>query len=180
MVVFDLDPGTGADIIDCAEVAVWLRDVLAKHPLKCFPKTSGSKGLQVYVPLNGPVSFTQTKRFAREVADRLTAEHPDKVLARMEKRLRQGKVFIDWSQNDRHKTTVCVYSLRAKEHPTVSTPLEWDEVAKALKAGDPKRLSFETADTLERVKKVGDIFKPVLQLKQKLPAPQENAGRSIA
>jgi bifunctional non-homologous end joining protein LigD len=176
MVVFDLDPGTDADIIDCAEVAVWLRDVLANYRLKCFPKTSGSKGLQIYVPLNGPVNFAQTKRFAREVADRLTVEHPDKVLARMEKRLRQSKVFIDWSQNDRHKTTVCVYSLRAKEHPTVSTPLEWDEVVKALKAGDPKRLSFETADVLQRVKKAGDIFKPVLQLKQRLPSPDKNAA----
>src|SRR2546426_2397280 len=167
MMVFDLDPGPGADMVDCAEVALWLREALRTRKLKCFPKTSGSKGLQVYVPLNTAVTFPETKSYARAVAELLSAKHTDKALFRMEKRLRKDKVFIDWSQNDRHKTTVCVYSLRAKERPTVSTPLEWDEVEKALKAGNPKALSFETEAVIQRVKKRGDIFEPVLKLKQK-------------
>ena len=169
--VFDLDPGAGAGIVECARVAIWLRDDLAKAKLSCFPKTSGSKGLQVYVPLNIPVTFDQTKAFARATAERLTAEHPEEVLYRMDKHLRANKVFIDWSQNDSHKTTICVYSLRAKERPTVSTPLKWTEVERALTDKNPTGLSFESADALARIEKLGDVFKPVLTLKQKLPPP---------
>jgi bifunctional non-homologous end joining protein LigD len=167
--VFDLDPGPGADVLNCAEVALWLREFFKKRKLKCFPKTSGSKGIQVYVPLNTAVTFARTKMFARSLAQALSQEHPGKVLARMEKSLRAGKVFIDWSQNDRHKTTVCVYSLRAKERPTVSTPLAWKELEDALTAGDPDCLSFETQEVFDRVAKHGDLFEPVLELKQKLP-----------
>lgn len=168
--VFDLDPGTGAGLLECAEVALWLRELFGKRKLKCFAKTSGSKGLQVYVPLNTAVTFPRTKMFARAVAEWLSREHPDNVLARMEKRLRTGKVFVDWSQNDRHKTTVCAYSLRAKERPTVSTPLKWKEVEEALTAGAPERLSFETDAVLKRVAKYGDLFEEVLELKQTLSA----------
>src|SRR5690606_8215417 len=123
MVVFDLDPGPPANIVQCAEVALWLRERLAGMKLNCFAKTSGSKGLQLYVPLNTPVTYEQTKSFARALAEELQTAQPERVVARVEKRLRAGKVFVDWSQNDRHKATVCVYSLRAKERPTVSTPV---------------------------------------------------------
>jgi bifunctional non-homologous end joining protein LigD len=167
--VFDLDPGEGRAILDCVEVGLSLRKLLAAQKLESFPKTSGSKGLQVYVPLNTPATFAQTKSYARWVAETLTRQHPDKVLFRMERRLRKGKVFIDWSQNDAHKTTVCVYSLRAKDHPTVSTPLSWKEAEKACKAGAASRLAFDAAEVLRRVKKEGDLFAPVLKLKQKLP-----------
>lgn len=168
MMVFDLDPGPGADVIRCAEVALWLHTLLKARALESFCKTSGSKGLQVYVPLNTPTTFAQTKQFARSMAEHLAAQHPDQVVSRMEKRLRRNKVFIDWSQNDGHKTTVCVYSLRAKEHPTVSTPLKWTEVKRALKSDDAERLAFESSDLLKRVKKLGDLFEPVLTLKQRL------------
>src|SRR4030095_12358622 len=160
MMVFDLDPGPGADILNCGRAALWVRDFFQQRKLLCFPKTSGSKGLQVYVPLNTPATFARTKMFARSLAERLTQQHPDEVLARMEKRLRSGKVFIDWSQNDRHKTTVCAYSLRAKERPTVSTPVEWEELERALKKKDASGLVFETADVLRRVEKKGDMFEP--------------------
>jgi len=169
VMVFDLDPGAEADVLTCAEAALWLREFLQNRKLECFPKTSGSKGLQLYVPLNTPVTFAQTKMFARASAEWLTQKHPDEVLARMEKRLRRGKVFIDWSQNDRHKTTVCAYSLRAMERPMVSTPLAWQELEQALSAGDSKLLSFEAHEVLERVDKRNDLFQPVLKLKQKLP-----------
>jgi bifunctional non-homologous end joining protein LigD len=172
VMVFDLDPGDGTDMAHCVEAALWVRKFLAKQHLDCFPKTSGSKGLQVYVPLNTPVTFDDTKRFARRAAEMLTEEHPDQVLYRMEKRLRKGKVFIDWSQNDDHKTTVCVYSLRAKARPSVSTPLKWQEVEGAFKAKAPVRLSFESHEVLKRVEKWGDLFAPVLKLKQKLPRLQ--------
>ncbi|HHY85648.1 MAG TPA: ATP-dependent DNA ligase [Verrucomicrobia bacterium] len=169
MVVFDLDPGPPANIVQCAEVALWLRERLAGMKLNCFAKTSGSKGLQLYVPLNTPVTYEQTKSFARALAEELQTAQPERVVARMEKRLRAGKVFVDWSQNDRHKTTVCVYSLRAKERPTVSTPVTWEEVEAALKRKDPERLVFLSDDVLKRVERKGDLFAPVLKLKQKLP-----------
>jgi bifunctional non-homologous end joining protein LigD len=169
MMVFDLDPGEGADILQCAEVAILLRATLNGHGLKSLPKTSGSKGMQIYVPLNTPVTFDQTKQFARELAQTLEQEHPARIVSQMAKRLRKGKVFIDWSQNDDHKTTVCVYSLRARQRPSVSTPLKWTEVEKALKAGSPKALVFEARDVMKRVKNFGDLFEPVLKLKQKLP-----------
>jgi bifunctional non-homologous end joining protein LigD len=170
MVVFDLDPGPPANILQCAQVAQWLKEELDTLNLQCFPKTSGSKGLQLYIPLNTPVTYEVTKPFARTIAERLTRDHPDLVLAKMEKRLRTGKVFVDWSQNDRHKTTVCAYSLRAKERPTVSTPVTWEEVTTALKKRDADRLTFLSDDVLERVEKQGDLFEPVLKLKQKLPS----------
>jgi bifunctional non-homologous end joining protein LigD len=169
MVVFDLDPGPPANILQCAQVAQWLKEELDALALQSFPKTSGSKGLQVYIPLNTPVTYEVTKSFARTMAERLTREHPELVIAKIEKRLRSGKVFVDWSQNDSHKTTVCAYSLRAKERPTVSTPLEWEEVTTALKKRDADRLTFVSDEVLKRVEQQSDLFEPVLKLKQKLP-----------
>jgi bifunctional non-homologous end joining protein LigD len=170
MVVFDLDPGPPANIIQCAQVGQWLKEELDAFNLESFPKTSGSKGLQIYIPLNTPVTYEVTKPFARTMAERLTRGHPELVLAKMEKRLRAGKVFVDWSQNDSHKTTVCAYSLRAKERPTVSTPVTWDEVTKALEKRDANRLTFLSDEVLKRIQKQGDLFEPVLKLKQKLPS----------
>jgi bifunctional non-homologous end joining protein LigD len=169
MMVFDLDPGAPADIVQCCQVGLWLRDLLAKMKLKSFAKTSGSKGLQVYVPLNTPVTFDQTKDLSRALAQYLESQHPDRVTSNMSKSVRKGKVFVDWSQNDEHKTTICVYSLRAKEEPTVSTPVTWDEVAVTLKKRKADLLKFRSDKTLERVKKMGDLFVPVEKLKQKLP-----------
>ena len=169
MMVFDLDPGAPADIVQCCEVGLWLRELLAKIGLESFPKTSGSKGLQVYVPLNTPVTFDQTKTLARDSARHLEQRHPKLVLSGMSRALRKGKVFVDWSQNDEHKTTVNVYSLRAKEEPTVSTPVSWSEVEKALKKKDQQLLKFTSNQLLKRVEKLGDLFEPMNSLKQKLP-----------
>ncbi len=168
-VAFDLDPGPPADIVACCRVGILLRDLFAKHGLKCFPKTSGSKGLQIYVPLNTTVTYEETKPFAHNVAIALEQENPELVVSKMQKVLRKGKVLVDWSQNDDHKTTVNVYSLRAKEHPTVSTPVTWDEVETAAKKKNAKLLRFEWDEVLKRVEKQGDLFEPVLRLKQKLP-----------
>jgi bifunctional non-homologous end joining protein LigD len=168
--VFDLDPGPPANIVQCCQVGLWVRDTFAKLQLQSFAKTSGSKGLQVYVPLNTAVTYEQTKPFAHELARILERAHPDKVVSDMKKALRTGKVLVDWSQNDDHKTTVCVYSLRAKDRPTVSTPVKWGEVESCLTKGDPSLLVFEAEDVLARAKKYGDLFEPVLKLKQKLPA----------
>jgi bifunctional non-homologous end joining protein LigD len=169
--VFDLDPGPGTDIIDCSRVACWLRDVFEHFDLRSFPKTSGSKGLQVYVPLNQDdvVYVPGTKTFARACAQLLEKQHPEAVVSDMRKDLREGKVLIDWSQNDEHKTTACVYSLRAKERPTVSTPVTWDEVEDALAANDAAMLTFDAATVLERVERHGDLFGPVVELEQELP-----------
>src|SRR4051812_26807341 len=165
--VFDLDPGEGAGLGECIEVVFLLREVLAKLRLKSFPKVSGSKGLQLYVPLNTATNYESTQLFAKTVAELLEREHPKLVVADMAKNLRIGKVFIDWSQNADHKTTVGVYSLRAKgNHPSVSMPVEWGELKKAK----IDALSFEAPDALKRLKKRGDLFAPVLKLKQKLPA----------
>jgi bifunctional non-homologous end joining protein LigD len=169
MMVFDLDPGEPAAILECAQVGLWLRDVLAQLRLESFPKTSGSKGLQVYVPLNGEAAYEQTKPLAQAIAQHLEREHADLVVSSMKKSIRGGKVLIDWSQNDEHKTTVCVYSLRARERPTVSTPLDWGEVEGALEAGDPTALVFDWDEVLERVDEHGDLFAPVLELRQRLP-----------
>jgi bifunctional non-homologous end joining protein LigD len=169
MMVFDLDPGAPADIVQCCQVGVWLRDLLAGMKLKSWAKTSGSKGLQVYVPLNTAATFDQTKAFSRALAEHLEREHPKLVISKMARALREGKIFVDWSQNDESKTTSGVYSLRAREHPTVSTPVTWDEVEAALKAKDPLRLRFEARDVVERVNRLGDLFEPVLTMKQKLP-----------
>lgn len=169
MAVFDLDPGPPAGVLDCAEVALQLRDYFAGLNLKSFIKTSGSKGLQLYIPLNTPATYDDTKPFARAVAERMQKKMPRRVVAKMEKRLRTGKVLIDWSQNDRHKTTVCVYSLRAMPHPTASAPVTWEEVELALQKKNPELLTIESDAALERIEKHGDLFSLVLKLKQKLP-----------
>ena len=169
MMVFDLDPGAPADIVQCCQVGIWLRELLDEMKLKAFAKTSGSKGLQVYVPLNTASTYDQTKGLSRSLAQRLEREHPDRVTSNMSKAVRKGKVFVDWSQNDEHKTTICVYSLRAKEEPTVSTPVTWSEVESCLKKRRADLLKFRSDQTLARVKKQGDLFEPVETLKQKLP-----------
>jgi bifunctional non-homologous end joining protein LigD len=169
MIVFDLDPGPPANIVQCAQVGLWVRAIFDHFGLQSFPKTSGSKGLQIYVPLNTKTSYEQTKAFAHAIARLLEQEHPELVVSDMKKAVRTNKVFVDWSQNDQHKTTISVYSLRAREHPTVSTPVTWDEVEQTLKKKDAGRLGFEAKDVLARVEKMGDLFEPVLKLKQKLP-----------
>jgi bifunctional non-homologous end joining protein LigD len=169
MMVFDLDPGAPADIVQCCQVALWLRDLLGKMKLKSFAKTSGSKGLQIYVPLNTLVTYDETKSLSLTLAQHLEREHADLVTSNMSKAVRKGKVFVDWSQNDEHKTTICVYSLRAKEEPTVSTPVSWDEVENCLKKKNAELLRFHSDQVLARVKKLGDLFDPVEKLKQKLP-----------
>jgi bifunctional non-homologous end joining protein LigD len=169
VLAFDLDPGAPAEILDCCRVGLRLRDLFSRVGLESFPKTSGSKGLQVYVPLNAEITYDQTKPFAHAVAQALERNDPDLVVSRMAKNLRKGKVLVDWSQNDEHKTTVAVYSLRARERPTVSTPLAWDEVERALSDEDPGSLTFEADQVLERVAERGDLFSPVLELTQELP-----------
>src|SRR5436309_563252 len=169
VMVFDLDPGAPADIVQCCQVGLWLRELLGGMKLKSFAKTSGSKGLQVYVPLNTAVSYDETKDLSRALAQHLESDHPKLVISKMARALRQGKVFVDWSQNDEHKTTVNVYSLRAREQPTVSTPVSWDEVEKCLKKKNAKLLVFPSDKVLQRVEKMGDLFEPVQTLKQKLP-----------
>jgi bifunctional non-homologous end joining protein LigD len=171
MMVFDLDPGAPADIVECCEVGLWLRGMFERLGLQCFAKTSGSKGLQVYVPLNTPdVTYDHTKAFSKAVAELLEAETPDKVVSRQRKDIRGGKILVDWSQNDEHKTTVNVYSTRAKDRPTVSTPVTWDEVRACHEAGDAELLTFTTDDVLRRVTSEGDLFAPVLSLSQRLPS----------
>ncbi len=167
--VFDLDPGPPANIVQCCQVGLWVRDIFAKLQLQSFAKTSGSKGLQLYVPLNTAATYDQTKPFAHELARLLERQHPDLVVSDMKKALRTGKVLVDWSQNDDHKTTICVYSLRAKERPTVSTPVKWEEVENCRKKGDASLLVFESDQVLERANKYGDLFERVLKLKQKMP-----------
>jgi len=169
MIVFDLDPGPPANIIQCAQVGVWVRDIFNHFGLESFPKTSGSKGLQIYVPLNTPTSYDETKPFAHAIARLLEDQHRDLIVSDMKKAVRTNKIFVDWSQNDEHKTTISVYSLRAREHPTVSTPVTWAEVEQALKKKDAQKLVFEAKDALARVEKMGDLFEPVVKLKQKLP-----------
>jgi bifunctional non-homologous end joining protein LigD len=163
-------------------VGLWVKRIFEKLGLECFPKTSGSKGLQVYVPLNTAVTYEQTKPFAKEVARMLERAQPKQVVSDMKKSLRTSKVFVDWSQNDQHKTTICVYSLRAKEKPTASTPVTWKEVEQCLKKKDASLLVFESGQTLERVEKQGDLFEPVLKLKQKLPKIEalEGAAEVVA
>ena len=173
MMVFDLDPGAPADIVECCQVGLWLREILESLKLKSWAKTSGSKGLQVYVPLNTAVTYEQTKALSHALAEYLEREHPDLVVSKMSKALRAGKIFVDWSQNDEHKTTICVYSLRAKDQPTSSTPVTWEEVAATVKKKDAKRLIFRGEQTLARVGKLGDLFAEVERLKQKLPKKWE-------
>ena len=173
MMVFDLDPGAPADIVQCCQVSLWLRDLLGNMKLKSFPKTSGSKGLQVYMPLNTSVTYDQTKDLSRALAQHLEGEHVDLVTSNMSKAVRKGKVFVDWSQNDEHKTTICVYSLRAREEPTVSTPVGWDEVENCLKKKKADLLKFRSDKVIARVGKRDDLFEPVEKLKQKLPKKWE-------
>jgi bifunctional non-homologous end joining protein LigD len=165
VMAFDLDPGPGAGLPECCEVAFLLREALSRLGLECFPKTSGSKGIQIYVPLNvEDVDYDSgSKALSHALARHLEAEHPKLIVSQQRKELRKGKVLIDWSQNDEHKTTVGVYSLRARERPTVSTPLAWEEL------DDPAALVFETADVLERFEEHGDLFAPVVELEQELP-----------
>jgi len=181
MMVFDLDPGPPANIVQCCQVALWLREIFEHFGLQSFPKTSGSKGLQIYVPLNTPTSYDQTKPFAHALARLLEADHRTLVVSDMKKELRVGKVLVDWSQNDEHKTTIGVYSLRARERPTVSTPVKWEEVNLALKKKDADWLVFDASQVLKRVEKMGDLFASVLTLKQKLPklAGVEQPARGI-
>ena len=164
--VFDLDPGEPATIVECAQVGLELRDVLAGIGLECLAKTSGSKGMQLYVPLNSPHTHDHTSEFAHAVARVLEKHRPDDVTSVMTKALRPGKVFIDWSQNSCHKTTVAVYSLRARPRPTVSTPVTWDEVSDCA---DGQALSFTAPEVLARVADLGDLFAPAATLVQALP-----------
>jgi bifunctional non-homologous end joining protein LigD len=168
-VMFDLDPGEPADVTDCAQVAIWIRDLVGGLGLKCWVKSSGSKGLQLHIPLNTPTSYDVTKPFAKALAMAMQAAHPDRVVYDMKKAIRGGKVLIDWSQNDESKTTICVYSLRAKSQPFVAAPLKWSEVEACLEKDDPKHVFFGPDEVLARVKKEGDLFKEVLTLRQKLP-----------
>jgi bifunctional non-homologous end joining protein LigD len=157
-VVFDLDPGEGADVLTCAEIAIYLRDALLALKLKSLAKVSGSKGIQVYVPLNTPVTYAQTQPFAKTLAQVLEKEHPKRIVSEMSKHLRAGKVFIDWSQNSDFKTTVGVYSMRAKRHhPYISMPVTWKEIEGAREVGD---LTFTPEQALERIERVGDCLSP--------------------
>jgi bifunctional non-homologous end joining protein LigD len=167
-IVFDLDPGAPANAVQCAQVALWLRDMFDRIGLEVFIKSSGSKGMQLYLPLNTAITYQETTPFAKAVAQTLEKAHPELVVSDMKKKLRQGKVLVDWSQNSETKTTVSVYSLRAKDRPYVSMPLEWSEVEKCLKKKDPSLVFFEAAEALKRVGQKGDLFAPVLTLKQNL------------
>ncbi len=170
MVVFDLDPGEGANVLTAARVAFFLKELTDQLRLQCFPKVSGSKGVQVYLPLNTPVTYDATQPFARAVADLLAERHPDLVVADMDKALRVGKVLVDWSQNAIHKTTVAVYSLRAKRpRPFVSMPVTWEELARAIDRRDAAALDFPPDAAHERVREDSDLFRPVLTLEQRLP-----------
>src|SRR5215218_5725383 len=170
VLAFDLDPGPPADVVDCCRVALRLRELFGRFEVECFAKTSGSKGMQVYVPLNTKkVSYDTTKPFAKAIAQLLEKQTPDLVVSKMKKVERGGKVFVDWSQNHRSKTTIAVYSLRARERPTASTPLTWEEVEAAADSGDGSGLVFDAGDVLERIEQHGDLFAPVLELEQELP-----------
>jgi bifunctional non-homologous end joining protein LigD len=169
VLAFDLDPGEPADVIDCARIALRVRDLFGDFGLECFPKTSGGKGLQVYLPLNNDLTYEVTKPYAQALAQLLERMYPDEIVSRMTKKLRKGKVFVDWSQNTESKTTVAAYSLRARERPTVSTPLEWSEVEAAAQSGDSEPIRFEASDVLARIDERGDLFAPVLELEQELP-----------
>jgi bifunctional non-homologous end joining protein LigD len=170
VLAFDLDPGPPADVVDCCQVALRLRELFGHFGVESFAKTSGSKGMQVYVPLNSKkVSYDTTKPFAKAIAQLLEKQTPDKVVSKMKKVERGGKVFVDWSQNHRSKTTVAVYSLRARERPTASTPVTWDEVEAVAGSGDASSLVFEAGAVLKRIEQQGDLFAPVLELQQELP-----------
>jgi bifunctional non-homologous end joining protein LigD len=177
-IVFDLDPGEGADILKCAQVAFLLKELLEQMNLESFAKVSGSKGIQLYIPLNTPVTYDATKPLARGMAELVERQHPELVVSEMTKAVRAGKIFIDWSQNSDFKTTVGVYSLRAKRaQPYASLPVEWDELQRAMKRGNAEPLHFAPEAALKRLEKTGDLFAPVLRLKQKLPLAITPEGR---
>jgi bifunctional non-homologous end joining protein LigD len=168
--VFDLDPGPPADVLACAEIALLLKEFLEGKGLESLAKVSGSKGIQVYVPLNTAVTYAETRPFARDIAEAMAREHPDLVVSEMAKAVRPGKVFIDWSQNSDFKTTIAVYSLRAKaDQPFVSLPFSWNELKRAIRKKDAAMLHLGPGAALRRLKKIGDLFQPVLELKQRLP-----------
>jgi bifunctional non-homologous end joining protein LigD len=170
MVVFDLDPGPPAGVWDACRVAIEMRDLFSGLGLQTFVKHSGGKGLHLVVPLNTKVTFDQTKDFAKAVAMLFEKNDPKRIVHLMRKDLRGGKVFIDWSQNDEHKTTVNVYSLRARQRPWVSAPLTWKEVETAHRTQKIDAIHFEADEVVARIKKMGDLFEPVLTMKQKLPS----------
>jgi bifunctional non-homologous end joining protein LigD len=169
VLAFDLDPGPPADIVDCCRVALRLREMFGHFGVRSFPKTSGSKGLQVYIPLNSSVGYDVTKPFAKAIAQLLEKQTPDAVVSKMKKVEREGKVFVDWSQNHQRKTTIAVYSLRARERPTASTPVSWDEVEAVAESGEAEALVFEADAVIDRFERLGDLFAPVLELEQELP-----------
>jgi bifunctional non-homologous end joining protein LigD len=169
VVAFDLDPGAPADIIDCCRIGLRIRDLFEELGLESFPKTSGSKGLQVYVPLNRASSYEETRAFSHAVALLMEKRHPKEVVSKQTKKLREGKVLVDWSQNHFHKTTVAVYSLRARDRPTASTPVTWEDVEGTLEHEEPESLAFEAPEVLDRIERQGDLFEPVLKRRQKLP-----------
>jgi bifunctional non-homologous end joining protein LigD len=168
-VVFDLDPGPPAGMLDCCRVALQLGELLDELGLEAVVKTSGSKGLHLSVPLHTTVTAEHTKAFALTIGRVLASRDPKRIVTDMRKELRRGRVFVDWSQNDEHKTTVAAYSLRIQPRPTVSTPIAWEEVEDALEAGDPDALAFETAAVLERVAELGDLYAANVELEQELP-----------
>jgi bifunctional non-homologous end joining protein LigD len=172
VIAFDLDPGAGAGLLECCEVALRLRELFEQLGMEAFVKTSGSKGLQLYVPLNTETSYEVTKPVAHRIAAVLADHTPELVVSQMGRNARAGKILIDWSQNTEHKSMVCAYSVRAKQRPTVSTPVRWSEVEAALNRGDPGQLSFEMNAVRERVAELGDLFEPVLSKRQHLSAGQ--------
>jgi bifunctional non-homologous end joining protein LigD len=168
--VFDLDPGDPANILDCARVALILRDLLSRMGLANYVKTSGRKGLHLYVPLNRKeTTFEETKMFSKAVTGIMQKHYPDLVTAKMAKQERKAKVFINWSQNDASKTMICVYSLRAREKPFVSFPLEWRELEDLAALGDPEKLQVTHSEAVRRAEEKGDLFREVLVKEQKLP-----------
>jgi bifunctional non-homologous end joining protein LigD len=176
VLAFDLDPGAPATIVECSQVGLRIRDLFGELGLESFAKNSGSKGLQVYVPLNTPIGYDQTKSFARALAQALERAEPKLVVSKQKKELRKGKVLVDWSQNDRAKTTVAVYSLRCRDRPWVSTPLTWKEIEKLADDGDPDSVRFEAPQALKRISKHGDLFAGVLELEQELPEVPERVS----
>jgi bifunctional non-homologous end joining protein LigD len=169
MIVLDLDPGPGREVLDCARAALRLRDILAELDLRCLVKTSGGKGLHLYIPLNSPATYEQTQPFAKALALLMAREDPQRYTAIMARAERGGKVYIDWAQNTLHKTTVCAYSMRAREEPGVSTPVSFDELAEAVSRRRAGRMRFGPRQVLDRVREHGDLFAEALKIRQKLP-----------
>jgi bifunctional non-homologous end joining protein LigD len=170
VMVFDLDPGEPAGALEAAEVALWLFELLKRLGLESFLKSAGSNGLHVYVPFNTAITYEQTQPLAKAITELLRQQHPEVVIAEMAKHLRAGKVFVDWSQNAEHKSTVCVYSLRARgDEPFVSMPLSWEQVKRALNKADARRFCIRPEEALQEMARRGDLFAPVLKLRQRIP-----------